>query len=107
MPAMDIAALERFLDETFPQSRVVGFRIAALDDERLVLSLRTTNAHLRPGGTVSGPTLMALADSAAYLLILARLGPGRSCSSSRVPSRGELRTHASWSPSNRLEINWN
>lgn len=75
MSAMDIDALERFLDTHFPQIRAIDFRIAALDEERIVLSLRTTDAHLRPGGTVSGPTLMILADSAPYLLILAKLGP--------------------------------
>src|SRR3546814_8206638 len=31
--------------------------------------------NLRPGGTVSGPTMMTLADCAAYLLILGRIGP--------------------------------
>ena len=30
---------------------------------------------LRPGGTVSGPTQMGLADGAAYALILAHIGP--------------------------------
>src|SRR3546814_21007673 len=31
--------------------------------------------NLRPGGTVSGPTMMAMADCAAYLLILGLIGP--------------------------------
>jgi acyl-coenzyme A thioesterase PaaI-like protein len=31
--------------------------------------------HLRPGGTVSGPTLMWLADCGTYLMILAQVGP--------------------------------
>ena len=30
---------------------------------------------LRPGGTVSGPTLMALADFAMYVVLLSRIGP--------------------------------
>jgi uncharacterized protein (TIGR00369 family) len=30
---------------------------------------------LRPGGTVSGPTLMALADSAMYVVLLSAIGP--------------------------------
>jgi uncharacterized protein (TIGR00369 family) len=75
MPTMDITALERFIDETFPQVRSFGVRIVALDDEHVELTLRTTDAHLRAGGTVSGPTLMMLADTAAYLVIASRLGP--------------------------------
>ena len=32
-------------------------------------------ANSRPGGTVSGPSLMALADSAAWLVIVGQIGP--------------------------------
>ena len=39
------------------------------------LRLPVTNLHLRPGGTVSGPALMALADAAAWLAILGQIGP--------------------------------
>ena len=31
--------------------------------------------HLRPGGTVSGPAMMALADLALYVAMLAQIGP--------------------------------
>ncbi len=31
--------------------------------------------HLRPGGTVSGPSMFGLADVGAYLAILSRIGP--------------------------------
>lgn len=101
MPRMDAQALERFLDDTFPQARAAGFRIAAVDDARVELTLRTTAAHLRPGGTVSGPTLMTLADSAAYFIILARLGPVALAVTTnleihflRKPEPGELRATA-------------
>ncbi len=75
MGAMDAAALTQFLADEFPQAGALGFEIAALSDEALTLSLDAGEAHLRPGGTVSGPTLMTLADAAAYLLILSRCGP--------------------------------
>lgn len=32
-------------------------------------------SQLRPGGTLSGPTMMALADAAMYAAILANVGP--------------------------------
>lgn len=35
----------------------------------------TSEQHLRPGGTVSGPTQMMLADTAAYFLVLSLIGP--------------------------------
>jgi uncharacterized protein (TIGR00369 family) len=31
--------------------------------------------HIRPGGTLSGPSMMALADLGLYLAILAHIGP--------------------------------
>jgi uncharacterized protein (TIGR00369 family) len=39
------------------------------------LRLPVTAAHGRPGGTVSGPALMGLADGAAWLAVLAQIGP--------------------------------
>ena len=32
-------------------------------------------ASIRPGGTISGPTMMALADFAMYVAVLAAIGP--------------------------------
>ncbi|WP_240480171.1 PaaI family thioesterase [Enhygromyxa salina] len=72
---MDTEALARFLAASFPQAATAGFTITALDEGRLTLQLSTDDAHLRPGGTVSGPTMMTLADTATYLLVLAHLGP--------------------------------
>ncbi|MEI4470268.1 PaaI family thioesterase [Frigidibacter sp. MR17.24] len=71
---MDATSLGVFLAETFPQ--VAGdFAIESVTAEGLVLRLRVREAHLRPGGTVSGPSIFALADVGIYLAILARIGP--------------------------------
>ncbi|WP_444452295.1 PaaI family thioesterase [Rhodobacter capsulatus] len=70
---MDVAALTAFLRAEFPQ--VAGmFEIVALGEET-VIRLKVDESHLRPGGTVSGPTMFALADVGIYLAILARIGP--------------------------------
>ena len=39
------------------------------------MRLLTQDRHLRPGGTISGPSMFALADVAAYLVTLAMIGP--------------------------------
>lgn len=71
---MDKASLEAFIARDFTQvSR--DFRVEAVTDQGLDLRLLVTEAHLRPGGTVSGPTMFALADVAVYLAILSRIGP--------------------------------
>ncbi len=72
--AMDAAALEAFLAAEFPQ--VAGdFGVERLTPDGAVLRLRVGEGHLRPGGTVSGPNMFALADLAIYCAILARIGP--------------------------------
>jgi len=72
--AMDEAALQRFLAAEFPQV-AEDFRVERLTPEGVVVRLNVAERHLRPGGTVSGPNLFALADVAVYLAILARIGP--------------------------------
>ena len=70
---MDLTELAGFLDEVFPQ--VEGaFTILALDDAEMTVRLNVKEHHLRPGGTVSGPSIFALADCAVYMAVLARIG---------------------------------
>jgi uncharacterized protein (TIGR00369 family) len=45
------------------------------DGEICLLRQRYNDRMLRPGGTVSGPTLMALADCAMYVVLLSAIGP--------------------------------
>ena len=71
--AMDAAALERFMADQFPQI-AQDVRIDGLGDD-LTLRLCVGHQHLRPGGTVSGPAMFALADVGVYLAILSRIGP--------------------------------
>jgi uncharacterized protein (TIGR00369 family) len=75
MPAMTPAELHKFLDEHFPQVADLDLRIEHLDDTTIRVRLPTSEKHLRPGGTVSGPTLVWLVDLSFYLLIMGRLGP--------------------------------
>lgn len=71
---MDVAELEAFLARDFPQ---VGdmFTILEVGAGTLKVRLNVRDAHLRPGGTVSGPTMFALADVGIYLAVLAVIGP--------------------------------
>lgn len=76
-PVMTAAELTAFLDREFPQMHRDGraFSIEAVRPGEAVMRLDAAEAHLRPGGTVSGPTLFTLADFAAYAAILAHIGP--------------------------------
>lgn len=75
--AMDGHAVSAFLDREFPQIHEGGrcFFVDSLEPGVAVMRLKAEPRHLRPGGTVSGPTLFTLADLAAYVVILGHLGP--------------------------------
>ena len=75
MPVMTPADLHKFLEEQFPQAAHLDLKIEHLDDTSIRVRLPTHESHLRPGGTVSGPTLVWLVDLGIYLLIMGRLGP--------------------------------
>jgi uncharacterized protein (TIGR00369 family) len=73
---MSVAALERFLHVEFPQAFSDGdISIESADGASCLLRQRYSDRMLRPGGTVSGPTLMALADFAMYVVLLSAIGP--------------------------------
>lgn len=71
---MDAGALNAFLATDFPQI-ADQVRVEAVAPDHLTARMLVGDAHLRPGGTVSGPSIFALADVAIYCAILARIGP--------------------------------
>ena len=76
-PAMSAEEIEAFLRREFPQMYQDGelFGIAAVSPGAVEITLDPLERHLRPGGTVSGPTLFTLADVSAYVAVLAHVGP--------------------------------
>lgn len=77
-PALKLTAdqVSAFLDAAFPaETRPSLGQVVHLDAELLRMRLDPRPSMLRPGGIVSGPTLMALADVAAYAAIAAHNGP--------------------------------
>src|SRR4051794_28361361 len=73
---MNVAELEKFLREEFPQAFSSGdITIESADGTTALLRQRYSEKMLRPGGTVSGSTLMALADFAMYVVLLSAIGP--------------------------------
>jgi uncharacterized protein (TIGR00369 family) len=68
--------LERRLTAEFPEAFNAGSGLAILDVWHGGARVRQDfiASSTRPGGTISGPTIMALADVAAYVAILASVG---------------------------------
>ncbi len=69
--------IENFLATEFPQIEESGVNIVveAVEGKHVRLRLPYDPQHLRPGGTLSGPSQMALADLAVYVAVIAAIGP--------------------------------
>ena len=70
---MDADALDQFMFEAF--GRPLTWTIERVDLDGIRVRQPTGDGDSRPGGTVSGPTLMSLADGVAYMVVLSRIGP--------------------------------
>src|ERR1700756_5389290 len=74
---MTVKELERFLLAELPQvfHSDSGLAIEAVWERGCRVRQAFREVSLRPGGTISGPTMMALADFAMYVAVLAAIGP--------------------------------
>ncbi len=73
---LSVEELNGLLAKEFPQAfnPLSGLDILDAGHGRAKVRQAVEGHALRPGGTVSGPTLMALADVCAYVAILASIG---------------------------------
>jgi uncharacterized protein (TIGR00369 family) len=65
------AEIVDFITTEFPQSKCI---IDAVGNKSATIRHNITEAELRPGGTVSGPVMMFVADVALYVAILGEIG---------------------------------
>jgi acyl-coenzyme A thioesterase PaaI-like protein len=64
-------AISEFLKKEFPQTKCT---VVAVGDKSATIRHEIGVGELRPGGTVSGPVLMTVADVALYVAILGEIG---------------------------------
>ena len=74
MSLISIEELERLTREKLPFARISKFRAETLEPGRAIVRAPYSNEFLRPGGTISGPVMMGLADFAMYAAVLTRVG---------------------------------
>ena len=73
-PVMTVDGLRAYVREVFPQADVHDWVISDLGPGTISIYMKVSEAALRPGGTISGPTMFFLADVAAYAVILGHVG---------------------------------
>lgn len=73
-PIMTAEELNVFMQKVFQQV-ADDFNVDDVRPGEVTMRLLTSEKHLRPGGTISGPSMFGLADVAAYVVTLAHIGP--------------------------------
>ena len=75
-PALSTAEIEALLSAEFPQAYYpgCGLFIERVDYGDVRVRREFHEDYLRPGGTVSGPTMMELADFAMYVAVFSAIG---------------------------------
>ncbi len=75
-PALSADEIAKLLHEVFPQAFFPGCGLTLERVDRGDVRVRRAfhEEHLRPGGTVSGPTMMELADFAMYVAVFSAVG---------------------------------
>ena len=74
MSRITVAEFKALMEESLPFAEMMGVEILELSEGRAVFRLPCRDDWLRPGGTISGPILMGLADLAIYAVLMTSLG---------------------------------
>lgn len=74
-PVLDADGVNALLRKAFPDALPAAFpTVTEVTPGRVKVIAPYREGLLRPGGVISGPTLMSLSDTAAYALVLAHIG---------------------------------
>lgn len=75
MPKLNADDLNRILQSEFPHHGDSLSIVETVDHMTARVRLPYHDRHLRPGETISGASLMTLADTAMYVAVLGMIGP--------------------------------
>lgn len=76
-PVMTADEVNQLLEQVYPQlnEHYPAYRAVEIHPGGCTVRLDADQRHLRPGGTVSGPSLFTLADIGGYVCVLSHAGP--------------------------------
>ena len=74
MSRITLDEFKKVMKESLPFAVMMGAEVIELSEGRATFRLPYHDDWLRPGGTISGPVLMGLADLAMYAVVLSAVG---------------------------------
>ncbi len=74
LPKITVDEFNALMAKEMPWAVETGMTLEAIGAGRATVRLPFDDSMLRPGGTVSGPTMMALADATMYAVVLSGIG---------------------------------
>lgn len=74
MPKISVEEFQKLIEADLPLVELFGIRTVAIGAGTATLRMHFNPSLIRPGGTVAGPALMALADVTLYAVVLGLIG---------------------------------
>jgi uncharacterized protein (TIGR00369 family) len=74
MSKISVPEFNQLMEAEMPWALEAGLKLDSLGDGEAIMRLAFNDGMLRPGGTVSGPTMMMLADANMYAVVLSAIG---------------------------------
>ena len=74
MPLIDVPEFQSLIEEHLPLVGLFGIKTVSIGDGVASMRMHFNPSLMRPGGTVAGPALMALADVTLYAVVLGQIG---------------------------------
>ncbi len=74
MSKISFEMFNELLNDEMPWAVEAGLKLDAISDGAATMRLPYDQGMLRPGGTISGPTMMMLADALMYAVVLSSIG---------------------------------
>ncbi len=74
MPEITVETFNEIVEQELPWAHELGVKATQIGDGTATLMIPYDEKMLRPGGTMSGPTMMMLADACMYAVVLSQIG---------------------------------
>ena len=102
MPRVSCREFNQIIEQELQWAQALGMRLEVMEKGRAEMRLPYLESSTRPGGSISGPHMMMLADACMYAVVLGLIGKVKLAVTTsfninfvRKPSQTDLMAHGS------------